>query len=155
MYFTIDQAGKIEHTNEDTVLALCTAETQYAIKIPKLLKQNIFNRCKREYKNNLVYRIFSYCLYLLLNGRITPNSVIIIDEEYKGHGKDIKNYLLKYLEKISAENIRFQEIGKTDPSHRIANQTFSGKLKPNEIISEKQLNLNAILPLNKQKEYLK
>lgn len=155
MYFTIDQAGKIEHTNEDTVLALCTAETQYAIKIPKLLKQNIFNRCKREYKNNLVYRIFSYGLYLLLKDRITNNSILLIDEEYKGHGKDIKNYLLKYLEKMPAENIRFQELGKKDLSHRIANQTFSGKLKPNEIITEKQLNLNVILPLNKQKEYLK
>ena len=38
--FTIDQAGKIEHP-EDTILSLCSHETQFTISIPKKLKETI------------------------------------------------------------------------------------------------------------------
>jgi len=51
--------------------------------------------------------------------------------------------------------IKFDNIGRKDLSHKIANQTFSGKLKPNEIINEKQITLAKIIPQKKLKEYLK
>jgi len=34
-YFTVDQAGKIENTSDNTVLALCSEKIQYTIKLLK------------------------------------------------------------------------------------------------------------------------
>jgi hypothetical protein len=93
-------------------------------------------------------------LFLLLKDRTQYSQIITIDNEYPGHEKDIKALLLNHL-RINPNHIRFREIGKDCSSHRIANQTFSGKLKPNEIISREQLNLDNFIPARKQKEFLK
>lgn len=153
-YFSIDQAGKIEETNKDTILALYSNEIQYSIKIPKKIKQELFNQCKKRHRKKIMLRMFFFGLFLLLKDKIQENSTIIIDNEYPGHEKNIKQLLLKFL-KIKKEHIRFDSIGKKDPSHNIANKTFSGKLKPNEIITEKLLNLNRIIPKKKLKKFLK
>lgn len=154
MHFSIDQSGKIEDTSVDTILAMCSNDIQYSIKIPKKLKQDLFIKCKKSSKKNLTFRLFSFCLYLLLKNKIQKNSIILIDEEYSGHNADIKQLLLKNL-KIKKEQITFGLVGKKDASHRVANQTFSGRLKPNEIITEELLNLNKIIPKSKLKKILK
>ncbi len=153
-YLTIDQAGKVEHTNVDTILALCSDKIQYTVKIPKELKQELFNQCKARKKNQLTYRIFAFGLYLLLKGRISQSSIIKIDDEYPGHGRDIKILLLNHLS-IQSDQLGIENLGKKDPSHKIAYQTYCGKLKPNDIISEKQLNLPKIIPKKRIKEFLK
>ncbi len=153
-HFTIDQAGKIEQTNEDTILALCSKNIQYTIKIPKQLKQKIFSQCHKRFKKNLTFRTFSYGVCLLIKNKINQNSLIMIDNEYPGHERDIKQYLLKFS-KLKKSQIKFTQVGKKDASHRIANQTFSGKLKPNEIILTKNLTLKNILPEKKLKQFLK
>jgi hypothetical protein len=152
--FTVDQAGKVENTSVDTILALCSDEIQYSIKIPKKIKQEIFNKCKKRHKKNITFRLFAYGLYLLLKNKVNKNSIIIIDNEYHGHDKDIKVMLLKNLE-VSKDQIRFDLVGKKDLSHKVANQTFNGKLKPNNIITEKQISLSKICPINKIKKVLK
>ncbi len=153
-YFTIDQSGKVEHINEDTILALASKKIQYSIKIPKNIKKKIFSKCRKRYKKNITLRLFAYCLYLLLKNKISINSKIIIDKEYYGHERDIKSLLLKNL-KLKKYQINFSCVGKKDLSHKIAYKTFSGKLKPNEIITQKELNINKILPKNKIKKFLK
>lgn len=110
-YFTIDQSGKVEHTNDDTILALYSERIQYTIKIPKEIKQELFNQCKVSKKNLLTYRIFAFGLYLLLKDKITKSTIIKIDDEYPGHGKDIKNLLLNKLS-IKSDQLGFECLGK-------------------------------------------
>jgi hypothetical protein len=154
--FTIDQAGKIEESGKGTILSLCTNEIQYTIKIPSKLKQDIFNQCKKRYKNNITFRIFSYGLSLILENKIKKYDKVIIDNEYPGHENDIKGLLLNYMKgNIKKEQIKFDQLGKKDSSHRIAYQTFCGKLKPNDIIDEERLNLKKIVHNNKLKEFMK
>jgi len=153
-YFTVDQAGKIEDTNQDTILAAYSQKVQFTVRLPKELKQDIFNQCKARLKNRLTYRIFAYSLYLLLKDLVKKDSVVKIDDEYTGHARDIKNLLLNHLD-VSSSQIGFEMLGKEDQSHRVANQTFSGKMKPNRIITEKQLKLSKIIPSKRLKEFLK
>ncbi len=153
-HFTIDQSGKIEETNVDTILAFSSSEIQYSIKIPKQMKQNIFIQCQKKHKTTLVLRLFSYDLSLLLKGKVNKDSIISIDDEYPGHGKDIKQHLTQYLG-LQEEQIKFTLIGKKDSAHRIAYQTFRGKLKPDQIVTEKEFNLEIIIPAKKIKELLK
>lgn len=142
-HFEIDQSGKIEEINHDTVLALHSGEIQYTIKISSQVKQSIFFKYKKRFKKKLVFRIFAIGLCLLLKNKIKPNSIVIIDDEYPKHGKDIKQLLLNNLRqnkiKIDPQNIRFECVGKKSFVHKIGIQTFNGKIKPNEIISEKQI----------------
>ena len=94
-YFTVDQAGKVENASNDTIIALCSEKIQYTIKLPKELKQDLFNQCNKRYKKQLTFRIFAFCLYLLLKDRIQKDSIIKIDDEYSKHDRDIKTIIIK------------------------------------------------------------
>src|SRR3989344_4265826 len=152
-HFTIDQSGKVEDTSAHTILAFSSNEIQYSIKIPKQIKQGIFTSCQKKHKTNLALRLFSYGLYLLLKEKVDKDSIVIIDDEYPGHGKDIKQYLMQHTS-LQKEQIRFALIGKKDSAHKIAYLTFCGKLKPNYVVTEKEFNLNVIIPTKKLKELL-
>lgn len=152
MILKIDQAGKIEQTEKDTILAFSSEEIQYTIKIPKKIKQDIFSKCKKQHKKQIMLKMFSWGLYLLLKNKINENTLIFIDEEYPQKDRYIKNMLAGYL-KINADRIRFDKLGKEDISHKLANNTFSGKLKPNEVITKDQLNIS-LLYTKKQLEKL-
>lgn len=153
-HFIIDQAGKIEETNLNTVLAFHSNEIQYSILIPSKLKQELFSQCYKKYKNKLTYRIFSYCISLLLRNKLRKDSLIVIDDEYPKHGRDIKSLLIHFL-KLEKDCIIIDNIGRKSKAHRIANQTFSGKLKPNKILSKKELNLKKILSRKQLRKLLK
>ncbi|MDP3698158.1 MAG: hypothetical protein Q8R47_01085 [Nanoarchaeota archaeon] len=118
-HFTIDQSGKAEDTSMDTILAFSSNEIQYSIRISKKIKQNIFTQCQKKHKTNLALRLFSYGLYLLLKEKVDKDSIVIIDDEYPGHGRDIKQYLVQHLG-LQKEQIKFTLIGKKDSAHKIA-----------------------------------
>ncbi|KKQ51023.1 hypothetical protein A2865_01595 [Candidatus Woesebacteria bacterium RIFCSPHIGHO2_01_FULL_39_17] len=67
--------------------------------------------------------------------------IIIIDIEYPGHEPAIKNILLTKLrrDKEREPGIYFSKIGKKDPAHLAAIQTFRGKEKSNETVSWKEM----------------
>ncbi len=153
-HFTIDQSGKVEDTSVDTILAFSSHDIQYSIKISKKIKQNILTQCQKKHKNVLVLRLFSYGLFLLLKDKANEDSVVSIDDEYPGHGKDIKQHLMSFLG-LQSEQIKFTLIGKKDPAHIIAYQTFRGKLKPNHVVTEKEISLEVLIPAKKIKELLK
>lgn len=150
--FTIDQSGKIEETNKDTVLAFSSNKTQFSILIPCKLKQEIFLKFDKKLKKKITLRLFSYGLFLLLKDRANNSSIIHIDNEYDEHDKDIKQMLINYSG-IKKENIKFINIGKDANAHKVAYKTFKKKMKPNEIINE--LDINKIFSNNQLKKLLK
>ncbi|MBR9675968.1 hypothetical protein GOV05_03095 [Candidatus Woesearchaeota archaeon] len=153
-HISVDQSGKVEATSVDTVLALNSTDIQYSILIPKKIKQEIFGRCKKQYKKKIMIKTFSYSLYLLLKKKVQKNSIIVIDDEYPKHGKNIKNYLATKL-KFDAHQITIGNIGKKDEAHRIAYDTYRKKIKPNEVITSKQLNLNKLFSRKDLEKILK
>jgi len=137
MHIEIDQSGKIEQLNKDTVIAFSN-NTQYAVLIPKDLKQKLFRTYKGLVKE-LRYRLFCVGVYFCLKDYLKEKELITICCEYAGKENLIKSFLLDYLRKgysaIDPKIIRFGKIGKQSHAHAVAIDVFRGNRKPNRILS--------------------
>lgn len=130
--FQIDQSGKIENTNQVTVIAFANGKTK-SIQIGASEKQKLIKvmRVLDFPKKTYIYKIFSALIYLLLqNEKI---DIIEIDIEYPKHEADIKLILTQYFQRTQKliPEIRFKKIGKKSEAHKTALAVFNHKLKPN------------------------
>lgn len=141
MRIEVDQSGKIEQLNKNSVIALSNV-TQYSILIPKEVKQEAYRLYKGKVKN-LRYRLFCIGVYFCLRNYIREKVLISICCEYKGMENLIKSFLLDYLRKdnpnIDSKIIRFGKIGKNSNAHVVAIDVYRGNRKPNEILSLKEV----------------
>jgi len=139
MHIEIDQSGKIEQTNNDTVLSYSNHE-QFSIWIKSDLKQRLL-RNKKDKK--LKIKLFSVCLYLLLKDHLNDKEQILIDNEYPGHNRFIKNILMNLIKKdypgFDKRRITFGSITRASNAHKISILTYRGILRPNKIIKEEEI----------------
>jgi len=137
MHIEIDQSGKIEQLNKDSVIAFSN-KNQYSVLIPKSVKQEAYNLYKGKIKE-LRYRLFCIAIYYCLRDYIKGKELITICCEYKGKENLIKSLLLSYLRKDSLEIdsrvIRFGVISKKSNAHAVAIDAFRGNRRPNKILS--------------------
>lgn len=137
MHIEIDQSGKIEQLNKDSVIAFSN-KNQYSVLIPKDIKQYVFKLYKGKIKD-LRYRLFSIGLYYCLRDYIKEKELMTICCEYTGKESLIKSFLLDYLRKyypiIDTKIIRFGKIGKSSNAHAVAIDVFRGNRRPNKILS--------------------
>lgn len=132
MVYQIDQSGKIEQTNKDTVLCLSngTWDTILIKAKTKRQLQEIF----RRHGQTRNYVLFVFCAGVsLLFQRNLKISSAVIDREYYRKDSIIKEILLKMLDKKEI-NILFGNIGRRVNAHNQAYLTYNKKLKPKEII---------------------
>ncbi len=136
MHIEIDQSGKIEQLNKDSIIAFSN-RNQYSVLIPKLVKQEVYKLYKGKIKK-LRYRLFCIGIYYCLRNYIREKELITICCEYKGKENLIKSLLLDYLRKdyprIDAKIIRFNIIGKKSNAHAVAIDVFRGNRRPNKIL---------------------
>lgn len=136
MTHLIDQSGKIEDTAKNTVAAFSN-DKQYAVLIPKKLKrqvQEIYRRCGLP--RLFVPHLFSVGVFLAISQLKQPTSVTV-DLEYPGKEKSLKQQiqlLLKQLRGFEID-IRFSRIGNRPRVHYAAHNVFTGKKKPDHIVS--------------------
>lgn len=137
MKIEVDQSGKIEQLNKDSVIAFSN-KTQYSVLIPKEVKQETFKLYKGKVKD-LRYRLFCIGIYYCLKDYAKEKELITICCEYIGKENLIKSFLLGYLRKdypmIDPKIIRFGKIGKESNAHAVAIDVFRGNRKPNKILS--------------------
>jgi len=140
MTYQIDQSGKIEQTEKDTIIAYSNDE-QKSIVIPKKIKRQIqeaFRLC--GYSRLFIYYIFAIGIfYLIKDFKITQS--ITIDIEYQR--KDILiSQLIKKLLKAYGKprhQIRFHRIGNRPKVHYAAHDVFTKKKKADYIISFEEI----------------
>ena len=124
MRVEIDQSGKIEDTSRQTVLSYSNSKSKTLIILPKDKKliQKLFRKAGRP--TMYVYRTFAVMIYLLIKDDLKQIDQIIIDKEYQGYDKLIKQFILelcqKFNNKIEPDIIHFKEIGKKSNAHKIA-----------------------------------
>lgn len=138
MKIEIDQSGRIEETNRDTILAYSNSKS-VSVRITAKTKrrmQELFRRIGEP--RTFIINIFTSAIYLLIEKEIRRISEIVIDLEYPGYEKVITKLLLKMFKEKKIKNppeIYFALIGKNSKSHKIALKTFRKKIKANQIIS--------------------
>ena len=137
MRIEVDQSGKIEQLNKDSVIAFSN-KNQYSVLISNEVKQEAYKSYKGRTKE-LRYRLFCIGLYYCLKDYIKEKELIIICCEYIGKENLIKSFLLDYLRKdypaVDSKIIRFGRIGKNSNAHTVAIDVYRGNRKPNKILS--------------------
>ncbi len=134
MSFLIDQSGKIEQTNKNTVVAI--ANSIHATIILKAKDKRDLQDIYREAGKPRVFpvQVFSALTYLLIEkakiveGKIVEG-IVYIDKEYPGHEDLIKSYISQLIIKrgkvrLEPENIRFKLVGKTSNVHSVGYKAF-------------------------------
>jgi len=144
MPYEADQSNKIESAG-DTALALSNDE-EYTIRIPAREKREAIGVLRWHPKGRrrirVYLRLFAVALYYLLR-ELPPGELVVIDTEYTGHEKEIKNMLLVLLwqddPSFDADNITFGHIGKKSPAHKKALAVYQGKAKANRTLTARDL----------------
>lgn len=152
MRIEIDQSGKIEETNKDTIIAFSN-DASYAVCIKAKTKRRLQEKFRKIGEpRSFVLRVFATGIILLVKNHSGKNLELIIDKEYPGHEAVIKELLIQMFEKNSkgkVQIIRFSLIGKNSNAHIV---TFKIKIKKRKI--EKVLNYTEIeriaIPKRKQ-----
>lgn len=136
-HIEVDQSGKIEQLNKDSVIAFSN-RNQYSVLIPKKVKQEAYQLYKGKVKN-LRYRLFSIGIYFCLRDYIPKKELVTICCEYKGKENLIKSFLLDYFRidypSIDSKFIRFGIIGKKSNAHAVAIDVYRGNRKSNKTLS--------------------
>ena len=140
MRIEVDMSGKIEDYL-DTVVAFRNSE-QYAVLLPRKIKTEILIKHRTKFKD-IHYRLFAILIFYCIKNYLNKAQLIVIDEEYTGRQIDIKKHLLMMIWKeypnFDKRLVMFSRIGKKSNAHRIAYQTFKGKLAPNKIVTKEEV----------------
>jgi len=139
MRVEIDQSGKVEQTEKDTVLCLSNDHWD-AVTIKARTKRQIQENFRRSGQTrNFIIFTFSAALAILIR-RNLKSGKIIIDREYFGKEPVINELLLEMLH--SAKNIPdiyFYEIGKESQAHAIAHDIATKEIKTKKIVSFEEI----------------
>ena len=138
MRVEVDQSGKIEQTNQDTVLAFSN-HIKRAVLIPRGEKRKLIKILRGRGMNGKIFypRIFCSALFLLFKPHLSELNEIVIDDEYTGKTRLVKNLLnnIAYRQNkppISSK-ISFDHVGKKSPAHILA----WGARKDSKLVNEK------------------
>lgn len=143
MRIEIDQSGKIENTSKHTFLAFSNTQ-HHVLKISSVEKRKLQKYFRDKGKSKIfIYITFASLVILLLKNLKIKNIQIIIDIEYTGRGRLIKNLIKDLSPTFPIDDISFHQIGKKSHAHFLAYGAAIKKLNPDLIISSKQV-LNVI-----------
>ncbi len=140
MPLEVDQSTKIEQTSRGTVLTLSN-DQRFSIVIPACVKREalVFLRQRGWYGRRAILACFAAGLFLLLRQSRAEFDLIVIDQEYEGHERDIRGMLLRHLHsagmEIPAERIAFGRVGKHSGAHRLAWAVHRGKRAPDYTVT--------------------
>ena len=131
MRIEIDQSGKIENTNKPTVIAFSNSKSGTLIISPRDKKQiqNLFRRAGNS--KIFTFKTFAILIFLLIKENLNRTSQIVIDREYPGYDKLIKQFILEIClkegMKLDPTIIHFSNIGKKSRAHDLAIKSFRKK----------------------------
>jgi hypothetical protein len=148
MKIEIDQSGKVENTEKDTVVAFSNGVSK-SILIKARDKREIQIFFRRAGKSKIfAYKLFSVLIFILIKPYINKITEIIIDIEYPGKGDLIKIFLLERMRKIepsfSAKDISFKLVGKKSGAHIVAYEVFARGKMPDKTVSFKEASRNLL-----------
>jgi hypothetical protein len=140
----VDQSGKIEKMNIDTVPAFSDGKS-VAVLIPAEVKRVCLQALRRgdRRKTAIVVRIFAAGLFLLLEDVLEEVTLVTIDQEYPGWEGDIKGVLLRLIwasgKRLEKERIVFRQVGRKSSAHFKAYGVYKGFQKADRILTVEEI----------------
>lgn len=137
MKIEIDQSGKIEQTDMDTIIAFSNRH-QYAVLLPKEVKRKLIKKYREG--RQVILKLFVICVYYSIKDYLHEIEFIVIDKEYEGKDDYIKSLLLNFIRKdypkFDRQLIKFSNVTKRSKAHEYAANIKRGYSKPQKILSE-------------------
>jgi ABC-type microcin C transport system permease subunit YejE len=99
MKVIVDQSGKVEQTEYDTVVAAVRGQVSSVIIIDRRVKRSILSWRIRISRKRKVLRTFSSAVLLAIKPILMEDDVIAIDNEYSGQMNYIKNWISRLIRK--------------------------------------------------------
>ncbi len=135
MRFEVDQSGKVEQSNLDTVITFANERCDFSVFISKKLKNKLYKEFESKTTKSKQFR-YKFFAYLIALGVMSMENIseIMIDLEYVGHEPGIKIYILQFLAKMKLNkniDIYFGRVTKHSQSHIISNAILNRKRKAN------------------------
>ena len=139
--YQIDQSGKIEQTNLNTIIVLCNDNTTSVLfkRKSKRTLQEVFRNNKKQ--RFFPYLAFSALLAILLKLKL-PRSRVIIDHEYLNYESLILERTNAYLKILGMKRhlyLQFGHVGKTSNAHNLASMVAKKKLKPSKTVTLEEI----------------
>jgi hypothetical protein len=144
LHIEVDQSGKIEKMNVDTVLAFSDGKSA-AVLIPAEVKRVCLQALRRgnRRKTAIVFRIFAAGLFLLLEDVLEEVTLVTIDQEYPGWEGNIKGVLLRLIwasgKRLENERIAFHQVGRKSAAHFKAYGVYKGFQKADRILTAEEI----------------
>lgn len=145
MKIEIDQSGRIEYTSKPTVLAFSNSKSHSLI-LSASNKQYLQRFFRKAGKSKfLMIKTFTIMIYLLVKNELKLIDEIIIDREYAGYDRLIKDYLFELCEKnsisIERSSVHIRSIGKKSRAHDLAINAYRKKRADRTIVADDILKL--------------
>lgn len=134
--YQIDQSGKIEQTERNTVIA-CTNREQFTV----LLKKGEKRKLQKVFRAADMQKLFPYLtfatLIAILLHKLSPRHKVIIDREYMGHEDFIEERIEVYVAQLGSKPppINFGHVGKLSKAHQLGYIVAVGKEKANLVVT--------------------
>jgi hypothetical protein len=136
----VDQSGKFE-TSQDTVIAAAGEGVEYAVLVPKRVKNQVAGLfkdsrfLKRKSKKEHNVKLFALSVFLCLKNVVRQGDCVEIDEEYTGQDDRIKDLLEHFFNrfttiKMNRSNFSIGRVGKESLAHKLAAQVQNGCRNP-------------------------
>jgi hypothetical protein len=144
MRIEIDQSGKIEHTQSNTVLAFSNDE-EFAILVLAVEKRTCLKEWRQRGKSSrtLYQRLFAAALFLLIKNHLDQISAIEIDSEYPGQEAEIRGWLIQHIRKqvptFPTHRIVFRRVGKRSRAHQKALAVFRNEEQADRKVRAREL----------------
>ncbi|MEK9165313.1 MAG: hypothetical protein AAB525_00430 [Patescibacteria group bacterium] len=141
MQVEIDQSIKIEQISRDTIIAFSNS-ISYAVTVPAKAKKQIKQQFRILGKPHLFYyRTFAAAVVLLIKNYLSKIDAVVIDREYSGREKLIKDMILEMLKSLRCKQpqIYFRQIGKKSKAHKVAYLTMKKQRKADIVLTIKEL----------------
>jgi hypothetical protein len=132
MRIEIDQSWKVEDTQKPTILAFSNSKTGVIIILSreKKLIQKYFREIRKP--KLFTYLSFVVLVYLLIKNNLSDNDCLVIDREYPGYEKFIKQKLNEIIiqnTKVKDISVSTEMIGKKSKAHILAYKGYKMKSK--------------------------
>ena len=138
MIYEIDQSGRIEETNRDTIISIANKNFSKTVRIKSSTKRSVEYKYKKLEKPKMfaVYGFTAGVVMAIKESKL-KNGSILIDIEYPSYEKIIGSILRKIFK--DKFNFKWKNIGRSSPAHNSAYRVFKKRAKADFVVSQNEL----------------